>query len=83
MDLDMYYDSNVCLYGYIKNGCLKITSEVYGDGYDSEKHYTFTQEDTNKLFSIVGVVELCRKEHVLGMEQLLAENDIHPQEFCI
>ena len=85
MSLIIYNETNVNLNGDIKDGRLHITSEVYGD-YNSEKHYIFTVEQTNKLFLIIDVdsfVELCRKEKLIGMEQFLEKNGIKPETHCI
>ncbi len=86
MDLNIYNTRTISLNGVIRDGQLHITSEVYGDDYDSEKHYVFSVEDTNKLFSLIDVdsfIELCRKENVIGMEAFFRKNEIHPNTFCI
>ncbi len=84
-DFVVYNERNVALSGSIINGCLHMESYVYGDDYDSEKHYDFTMEDTKKLFSLItfdSFVESCDKGHLIWMEQFLEENDIHPNSFC-
>ena len=68
-----YIERFVCLEGKIKDGQLYMDSEVWGDEYDSEKHYRLTKEDTEKLFSEMTLdqfIEFCRKERTLGMEAL-------------
>ena len=80
----VYNEQNVTLSGSIKDGCLHLESNVYGD-YDSEKYYDFTAEDTRKLFSIMGFDEFiksCQEGHLMWMEQFLKNNDIHPNTFC-
>ena len=73
--------------GEIKNGCLKIDSEVYGDDmyFGSEKHYIFTKSQTKKLFSLIGFeafIAACREGHLSWMERFLEEHDITPKTFC-
>ena len=75
----VYVESGICLSGSIWCGCLQMTSEVYGGGYSSEKHYVFTKEETEKLFSICSLeefIEICREGHCAGMEAFLKENGI-------
>ncbi len=81
----IYADENVTLVGSVKNGCLHLESFVYGEDYDSEKHYDFTEADTGKLFSVMNFdsfIESCREGHLMWMEQFLEDNDIHPKTFC-
>lgn len=47
----IYSEENVTLEGDVKEGCLHLEFCVYGEDYDSEKHYSFSKEDTEKLFS--------------------------------
>ncbi len=85
-DFVIYNEEYVTLSGFIKNGCLSLESNVYGKEYDSEKHYSFTQEDTRKLFSIItfeSFLESCKKEHLMWLELFLEDNDIHPKIICI
>ena len=42
---NIYSESNLSLSGEISEGCLHLTSEVWGS-YDSEQHIDFTKEDT-------------------------------------
>lgn len=86
MNLSIYSSGGSNLRGTITNGCLHLTSEIWGDDFDSEKHYVFTEEDTNKLFSIMELdefVEACKKGHVLWLEHFLHENDIDYSGACI
>lgn len=81
MKLDIYSGGGISLQGIIKDGCLHLTSEVWGDDYDSEKHYVLTREDTEKLFSIIEVdefIEECREGHTLWMEDFFEMNGIDP-----
>ena len=85
-DFVVYNEQYVTLSGSILNGCLRLESNVYGEDYDSEKHYDFTSEDTKRLFSLMtfdAFIESCRKGHLMWMEQFLEDNDIHPKTFCI
>ncbi len=81
----IYNEENVILEGDIKNGCLHLESCVYGEDYDSEKHYTFTKEDTAQLFSVLSYDEFlasCRSGHLLWLEDFLESNGIHPSIAC-
>lgn len=75
----IYNISHVHLNGEIRNGKLHIISEVYGDDYDSEKHYELSKEETNRLFSLISLedfIDYCRKNHVSGMEDLFNSYNI-------
>ncbi len=81
-DFVIYNEKNVTLSGSIVNGCLHLESSVYGEEYDSEKHYDFTKEDTRKLFSMItfdSFIDSCRKGHLMWLEQFIEDNDIHPK----
>lgn len=81
---NIYNEQYVHLGGDITDGSLHLESEVYGEDYDSEKHYTFSKEETEKLFSIISLedfIELCRKEHLIGMEQFLADHHVEYGSF--
>lgn len=83
-DFVVYNEQNVTLSGSITNGCLSLESNVYGEDYDSEKHYSFTAEDTRKLFSLITFdcfIQSCKKGHLTWMEQFMEDNDIHPNTF--
>lgn len=78
-----YNTSAVYLGGAIRNGRLRIESNIYGDGdaypYDVEAIYDFSEEMTDKLFGLItldGFKKLCKEEMLLGMEQFLEENHI-------
>ena len=74
-----YSDKYCSLKLMIIDGCLNIDSEVYGEDYDSEKHYMFTREETNKLFSLITLkefIELCGNENLVGMTAYLEKNNI-------
>ena len=76
---NIYSERYVHLFGEITDGCLHLESDVYGDDYDSEKHYMFSKEETAKLFSLISLkdfIALCRKEYLIGMERFLEENGI-------
>ena len=86
MSFTLYSSKNVWFYGDITNGCLSLTSEVYGEDYNSEKHYTFTKEETMKLFSIISVedfIEASKKGGTMWLTDFLWKNDIHCDECCI
>lgn len=34
---------------YFEDECLKLTSNVYGDDYDSEAHYCINEENTKNF----------------------------------
>ncbi|MDO5439779.1 MAG: hypothetical protein Q4F09_07145 [Erysipelotrichaceae bacterium] len=81
---DIYDERYVSLSGSIENGCLKLTSLVFGEDYDSEKNYSFSRKGTDKLFSLVSLEEfknICRSGHLLGMEKFLTDNDISWSSF--
>ena len=76
---DVYTQKYISLCGGIRDGCLYMDSEVWGPGWDSEKHYLFSREATEKLFSVCSLeefIELCREGHVSGMEAFLERNGI-------
>ena len=78
-EFTIYSERYIYLGGSIRNGCLQLDSEVYGDEYDSEKHYLFSRLTTDKLFSICTLEEfinICRKGHLFGMEAFLRANGI-------
>lgn len=74
-----YADRYIYMGGNISDGVLSLTSEVYGDDYDSERHYIFTKEETEKLFSIVTLdefIELGKEGHCSGLESFLSAHGI-------
>lgn len=75
----IYHGGGVYFGGSIRDGKLEMVSEVYGDDYDSERHYTFSKEATDKLFrsiSLEGFIRLCKKGSLDGMEEYLKEHGI-------
>ena len=63
-----------------------MESDIVGDDQypDSEKIYSFSKEETEKLFSIISVddfVKLCREKHLMGMEEFLEDNKIAYDSF--
>lgn len=75
----IYHSEGVYFSGDIYNNCLSLTSEVYGGGFSSERHYTFTREETRKLFRIITLdqfIKLCQREQLTGMEDFLNEHNI-------
>lgn len=81
----IYSEGNSTLEGDIKEGRLHLESCVYGEDYDSEKHYTFSKEDTDKLFSLMSLsdfIKACQEGHLMWLEDYLEENDIHPGTCC-
>ena len=84
MTFTIYKENNVSLTGKIVDDCLSLDSLVYGDEYDSEKHYEFSKEETEKLFNLVSMnnfIELCQKKHLNGMEEFLNKNNIKYKTF--
>ena len=82
---NIYSERNLSLSGEIREGCLHLTSEVWGD-YDSEQHIDFSKDATEKLFSLISLDEfivLCRKEHLLGLDKFLKENGIERKTVTI
>lgn len=82
----IYNELFVYLGGEIKNGSLEITSEVFGDeNYpDSEKHYIFSESQTEKLFSLINLEDFigsCRSGRLLWLERFLREHGITPREW--
>ena len=80
----IYSDKYVSLTGKIADGCLSLESNVYGDDHDSEKHYECSKEETEKLFKLISLddfIKFCQKEHLLGMETFLKENNIEYRTF--
>lgn len=80
----IYSEKYVSLTGKIIDGCLSLESNIYGDDYDSEKHYEFSKEETEKLFKLISIddfIKLCQKEYLLGMEEFLKDNDIKHSSF--
>ena len=82
LDFVIYKEKYISLSGQIWGSCLSLDSEVCGDGFDSEKHYRFTKEQTEKLFSIIAFdafLALCREKHFIGMEAFLEAHGIFPE----
>lgn len=80
---NIYSESNLSLSGEICEGCLHLTSEVWGS-YDSEQHIDFSEDDTEKLFSLISLDEfitLCQKEHLIGLNKFLNDNGIKRSSF--
>lgn len=80
----MYAERYSCLSGTISGGALEIVSEVFGDDFDSERHYSFTPGETEKLFSIVSPEEfekLCTS--VSEMERFLNAHGIQYRHITI
>ncbi len=78
----IYKEKYISLVGQISGSCLLLDSEVCGDDFDSEKHYRFTKEQTEKLFSIIAFddfLALCRENHLIGMEAFLETHGIFPE----
>ena len=85
-DFVIYNEQYVYLGGRIHAGCLELTSEVTGDDIypDSEKHYIFSETQTEKLFSLISLEEFvasCQSGHLLWMEHFLRTHGIRPKEW--
>ena len=79
----IYRDNAGFFFGDITNGCLHLESDVDGDGVfpDMERHYAFSREDTNRLFSLISLadfISLCRKKGLSGLERFLADVGVAP-----
>ena len=77
----MYSERYAYLGGELRDGILKLESEVYGgdDFYDSEGHYTLSKESTEKLLSLISLddfIALGKKEHLDGVLGFLIDNKI-------
>ncbi len=86
MKIDIYHERSNYFSGEIKGGSLHLTSEVWGDDYESEQHIDFTKEQTEQLFSLItleGFVNLCRKERLKGMWKFLEKHGIRPASATI
>ena len=84
MTFTIYSEQNISLTGKIIDGCLSLESNVYGDEHDSEKHYEFSKEETEKLFNLItkdDFIELCKKKRLIGMEEYLDKNHIEYKTF--
>ncbi len=78
-NFSIYSERYASMKGEIRNGCLHIELDVYGDDYDSEAHYTLVEAETERLFSIISpddFIALCREGHVKGMLDLFETNNI-------
>lgn len=78
-NISIYCERGVYFGGEIRDGKLSLVSEVYGDDFDSERHYEFSKEMTDKLFENISVeefIQLCRRERVSGMEDYLNRHRI-------
>lgn len=81
----IYDEKYVHLSGEISDGCLYLESDVYGEEYDSEKYYSFSKEETEKLFSIISLndfITLCQTRRLIGMEDFLEKNCITYKSHC-
>ncbi len=66
----IYSEEYVSLRGANGDSRLELTPHVYGDEIypDSEKHFAFSQERTEKLFSLISMedyIDSCRSGHLL------------------
>ena len=77
----IYSSRDVYLGGEVRDNCLKLESEVYGgdDYWDSEGHYTLSEENTKKLFSLISLddfIALGKEKHLNGILGFLIDNHI-------
>ena len=82
----IYSERYVHLSGKVSEGCLCLDSYVYGDDYDSEAHYLFSKEETEKLFQMISLdefIELGRQSNLLGMLEYLNQHGIVYTTCCI
>ena len=82
----LYREKYVFLGGKISDGCLELHSSVDMGDFDSERFYSFTKEETDKLFSVISLEEfkkLCRDGNLTGLEAFLGENGIMYNSFTI
>ena len=66
----IYSEEYVSLRGATGDSRLELTLHVYGDEIypDSEMHHAFSQERTEKLFSLISLedyIDSCRSGHLL------------------
>ena len=84
VSFSIYERDGAYLDGIIKDSCLTIISNVFGDMGDSEKTYAFSKELTEKLFGLIDLddfIALCRSEGLGGMEEFLKKNKCYPATF--
>ena len=80
-----YGNRNVSFEGKIVDGCLHLVS-IITDDIESEAHFTFSREETARLFSIISLnefIDLCRAKHMTGMRKFLKDNGIEFQSMVV
>ena len=78
--------SCVSRYGEIKDGEMHLTSEVYGDDFDSEQHISFSKADTKRILSMMTLDEFCDfygKVGTLGLNDFIREHKLKPKTITI
>lgn len=74
------YQTNVShMIARFTDGSLDIESTIYGndDFWESEKHYVFNKQQTEKLLSIISIEELCKKcKSAMWLEQFLEKHNL-------
>ena len=85
-EFTIYNEMYTVLRGCISNDRLSLESYVYGEDYDSEKHYDFNRYETLKLFNKISFddfIKLCQDKRLIGLEEFLKENNIYYNSFTI
>lgn len=83
MSIQIYARDNVYLDAIIEDDVLTIVSNVFGK-YDSEMTYSFSKEQTERLFKLISFEDFIitlREKDTEWMEEFLKENNIKPATF--
>lgn len=83
MSIQIYARDNVFLDAIIEDDALTIVSNVFGD-FDSEKTYSFSKEQTERLFRLMkfeDFISTLREKDIEWMEDYLKEVNIKPATF--
>ena len=80
ISIQVYARDHVYLDAIIENDALTVVSNVFGD-YSSEKTYSFSKEQTERLFELIkfeDFIDTLRQRDIEWMEVFLRNNDIKP-----
>ena len=78
--------NNASFYGDITGGKIHLTSMVYGDDWDSEKHIDFSKEDTQYILSMMSIEEFrdfCAEKDLNGLYDFIKEHKLNPSIITI
>lgn len=84
MSIDVYERRPVYLHAIIKDDELTIVSNVFGEHFESEKTYSFTKDQTDRLFKLMkfeDFIKTLREKDIEWMEEYLKEVNIKPATF--